>query len=287
MRTVALRRNSGHQLAIYLKTVPAFCQSPNIRFALFNVPTMPSNGTIAPPSIPTQLPELPSIDDKRESEIYTHSSNISTRDPVPYNRLAMFGDAHLTAAVTHILFTHSPSLDPGEMTELRNVYVSNVNVARWGCTYGFDKKVNVAKHLVVSSENTDRFAAASFEAYLGAVVLSSSQKDLEEFVEKLVMPGLKDMRKSLSLHNNKTVSDRNALQKLHQRLTAEGKALPEYKHERIGDVIDGFFEVRCILDGKEVGRGQGRSIIEGKRRAAEQVLHKPARFFSSLPDAKP
>ena len=248
---------------------------------------MPSNGTIAPPSIPTQLPELPSVDDKRESEIYTHSSNISTRDPVPYNRLAMFGDAHLTAAVTHILFTHSPSLDPGEMTELRNVYLSNVNVARWGRAYGFDEKVNVAKHLVVSSENVDRFAAGSFEAYLGAVVLSSSQKDLEEFVEKLITPGLKDVRKSLGLNNNKTVLDKNALQRLHQRLTAEGKALPEYKHERIGDVIEWFFEVRCILDGKEVGRGQGRSIIEGKRRAAEQVLYKPARFFSGLPDAKP
>jgi dsRNA-specific ribonuclease len=51
-------------------------------------------------------------------------------------------------------------------------------------------------------------------------------------------------------------------------------------------VTEGFFEVRCILDGKEVGRGQGRGIIDGKRRAAEQVLHKPARFFSSLPDAK-
>jgi dsRNA-specific ribonuclease len=247
---------------------------------------MPSNGIIAPPSIPSQPSELPSVDDKYKSQIYTHSSNISSRDPVPYNRLAMFGDAHLTAAVTRILFTHSPSLDPGEMTELRNVYVSNVNVARWGHAYGFDKLVNVANHLVLSSENIDRFAAASFEAYLGAVVLSSSQKDLEEFIEKLVTPGLKDVRKSLGLNNNKSMSDRNALQKLHQKLTAEGKALPDYKHEWIGGVTEGFFEVRCSLDGKEVARGQGRSIIEGKRRAAEQVLHKPARFFTSLPDVK-
>ena len=38
-----------------------------------------------------------------------------------------------------------------------------------------------------------------------------------------------------------------------------------------------------MLGGKEVSRGEGRSKIEGKQRAAECVLAKPAKFFIALP----
>jgi len=247
---------------------------------------MPSKGTVIRSPIPPTLPKLPSVKEDLESQIYTHSSNISTRDPTPYNRLAMFGDAHVHAAVTHFLFTYEPPLDPGEMTELRNVYVSNANMASWGRAYEFEKKVNVARHVILSEENVDKFTAGSFEAYLGAIVLSSSQKDLEDFIAKLVTHGLKVLRKSLGLKSNKSVSDRNALQRLHQKLTDDGKVLPGYMSEKIGEGIDAFYEVKCILDGKEVSRGKGRSILEGKRKAAELVLGKPAKFFSVLPDVK-
>ena len=164
------------------------------------------------------------------------------------------------------------------MTELKNKYVSNVNVATWARAYEFDKDVRVAHRIAPSN---DKLAADSFEAYLGAIVLSSSQKDLWEFIEKLVMPGLESVRQSNGLNGN--TSDRNALQMLNQKLTSEGKALPEYVHEQVGDGIGGTFVVKCMLGGKEVSRGEGRSKIEGKRRAAERVLAKPAKFFTALP----
>ena len=248
---------------------------------------MAPNGTTIPAILPQTLPDLPQVDKELDSQIRTHSSNTSARDPTPYNRLAMLGDAHLTAAVTHILFSVDPPLQPGEMTEIRSVYVSNVNVANWARAYKFDDLVNVARHVIVSEENKDRFAAGSFEAYLGAIVLSSSQNELKDFIAKLVSPGLKAVRESLSLNGNKPMSDRNALQKLHQKLIAEGKALPAYKPEPIGEGIDAYFEVKCVFsDGRTGGSGKGKSILEGKRMAAEQTLRKRKEFFASLPNTQ-
>jgi dsRNA-specific ribonuclease len=256
-------------------------------FSPFRIVSMSSNGTTTLLPHPSPLPDLPPVEKDLKSQIYTHSSNVSQRDPVSYNRLAMLGDAHLHAAITYILFNHDPSLEPGEMTTLRNMYVSNKNVANWGRAYTFDQEVNVARHVILSEENIDRMAAGSFEAYLGAIVLSSSQQKLTNFIAELVRPGLKSARKQNALKGRVNgCSDRHALQKLHQKLTAEGKALPDYTYEEVGEKTGKSFVVKCILGEREVSRGEAKSVIDGKRLAAEQVLRKPAKFFAALPDAK-
>ena len=80
----------------------------------------------------------------------------------------------------------------------------------------------------------DKRAAGLLEAYLGAIVLSSLQKDLLEFN---------------GLSGN--TSDRNTLQRLNQKLMAEGKALPEYGHEQVGDGIGGTLESNiCLVERK-------------------------------------
>ena len=172
------------------------------------------------------------------------------------------------------------------MTELRNEYVSNANVASWGREYGFHERVNVASCVVPSEENVNRFAADCFEAYLGAVVLSSSQNVLVEFIAKLITPGLESVVGSTALNGNNVSSDRDALQRLHQKLMEEGKKLPKYETEEVGEKTKLSFVVKCILGGREVSRGEAKSKKEGKRKAAEHVLNKPAKFFTTLPDAE-
>jgi dsRNA-specific ribonuclease len=201
---------------------------------------------------------------------------------VSYNRLAMLGDANLTTALTNILFDLNPPLEPGEMTELRNIYISNANVANWGKAYGFNTKVNIATHVVLSTENMDRFSGGSFEAYLAALALSESQETLTEFIKTLVEPSLDSVRQRLHFDYKKPKTNQNALQLLNSKLTLDKIDLPEYRSVQNGDGVEASFEVKCVLYGKVVAQGNGRNIKEAKRRAAEHVLAKPAKFWSGL-----
>lgn len=231
--------------------------------------------------LPSILPKLPPVDQDLKSQIHTHSSSISTNSPIPYNRLALLGDASLHVAVTKILFSHTVFLEPGKLCELRNFYVANRNVSYWGRAYGFDKDVIVAPHLLpLKEESLIKFAAATFEAYLGAVFLKDSQEAVTTFIEELIAPSLGKLKLG------GTTVDTYAVQKLNEKLTSVGVLPPEWLSKEEGDNLDERFEVKCIINGKFAAKANGRSIMEGKRKAATSVLNKPERFFTGLKDIR-
>lgn len=232
--------------------------------------------------VPSPLPKLPPVEGDLKSQIHTHSSSISTSSPIPYNRLALLGDASLHAAVTKILFNHTEFLEPGKISELRSFYVSNRNVSCWGRAYEFDKSVIVASHLLpLKEESRNKFAAATFEAYLGAVVLKDSQEAVTKFIGELVAPSLEKIK-----FGGMTV-DTFAVQKLNEKLSHMGIPPPEWVwKEGEGENLEEQFEVRCTINGKFAGKANGRSIAEGKRKAATVAMNKPERFFTGLKDIK-
>lgn len=235
-----------------------------------------------PFQIPASLPLLPPVDEDLKSQIHTHSSSISTNSPIPYNRLALLGGASLLVAVTKILFNHTDFLEPGKISELRSFYVSNRNVSSWGRAYEFDENIIIAQHLLPLKEETrDKFAAATFEAYLGAVVLRDSQETVTTFIEELIAPSLAKMKA-----RGTTPVDTFALQKLNEKLNRMGLSPPEWLSKEEGENVDDRFEVKCIINGKFVAKANARSIVEGKRKAATLAMHKPERFFTGLKDIK-
>lgn len=233
-----------------------------------------------PFQIPSSLPILPPVDEDLKSQIHTHSSSISTNSPIPYNRLALLGGASLLAAVTKILFNHPDFLEPRRISELRSFYVSTLNVSSWGCAYEFDENVIVAQHLLpLQEESRNKFAAATFEAYLGAVVLRDSQETVTKFIEELIAPSLAKMKA-------RTTVDTFAVQKLNEKLKSMGLSPPDWLSKEEGENIEERFEVRCIISGKFVAKANARSILEGRRKAATLAMHKPERFFTGLKDIK-
>jgi dsRNA-specific ribonuclease len=239
-----------------------------------------------PFQIPASLPILPPVDEDLKSQIHTHSSSISTNSPIPYNRLALLGGASLLLAVTKILFNytdnHTDFLEPAKISELRCFYVSTRNVSSWGRAYEFDENVIIAQHLLpLKEESQDRFAAATFEAYLGAVVLRDSQETVTTFIAELIAPSLAKMKAK-----GTTPVDTFAVQKLNEKLKSMGLSTPEWLSKEEGETVDDRFEVKCIINGKFVAKANARSIVEGKRKAATLAMHKPERFFTGLKDIK-
>jgi dsRNA-specific ribonuclease len=230
--------------------------------------------------LPTKLPDLPSVREEFHDQIYTHVSCTSTTKPVSYERLAFLGNAHLNAAITRVLFEHLKKYTLGDMSEIRSKYNSNANVAGWGQAYGFDEKLVIAPHLLPLTEPS-RFVAGSFQAYLGAVLLSSSQDEVNSFVEALIVPTLDEFR------DLPKEPDRTVVQTLHERLVLLDVLLPEYEFSEL-ETRDPKkrFEAECVVRGNVVAKGVGKNKDEAKRRSAENAMRMTDRQFKMLKDLK-
>ena len=231
------------------------------------------------PQIPSPLPPLPPVDEDLRAQIYTHASSTSTQNPTPYDRLALLGGATLQAAITRILFNHPSVLDRCRISELRSFYVSTPNVSFWACAYGFDDSI-VASNLPPTPGSLNNIAAASFQAYLGAVVLKTSQEVVTTFIEELAAPSLTKVRVDVTV-------DKYAVQYLNEKLKRLTIPLPEWVSERDEmEEVERRFEVSCFIKGRLAGKAKARSIPEGKRKAASHAMNKPEKFFTALIDNK-
>ena len=203
---------------------------------------------------------------------------MSTQNP-PYDRLALLGSAIVQAAITRILFNHPDFLDTRQICDLRNFYASSANLGFWGCSYEFDKSI-ITSNIHLTPASLNNLAAASFQAYLGAVVLKQSQEAVTKFIEELVAPSLADVKVEI-------VVDKYAVQLLNEKLKQMTIPLPDWQcTEDKTESVETRFEVKCVIKGKFAAKAKARSIPEGKRKAATLTMNKPARFFTGLQEIR-
>src|SRR5271154_195846 len=128
--------------------------------------------TINSPPVPINLPPLPPIPSDLEFQVFLHSSATDQHNLLSYNRLSVLGDAYLSSGITRILFDHPALLPPGDISQIRSSWVSNITVAKWGQAYNFPVRVLVAAHMLPLSEAvSERLAGETFQAYIGALSL--------------------------------------------------------------------------------------------------------------------
>jgi ribonuclease-3 len=237
--------------------------------------------TLILPPVPNPAPPLPDVHDEYNNQVYTHSSVRSSNATIPYDRLTCLGDTYLTAAVTHILFEHPDILAPGEITEIRKVFVSNATAASWGRAYGFEAKVVVAQHMLPLPEDCrERITGDTFKAYLGAIVKSSSVQELISFLEPFIVDSFDSVRKQVQAPPR--TADRNAVQRLHDRLLRLDIPLPEYIYEDHGEKGQPRFLAKCVIKGNKVGTGNDRNKQDAKRQAAAQACRMTERQLTAL-----
>jgi dsRNA-specific ribonuclease len=234
---------------------------------------------VAIPKLPSPLPRLPDVAEELKKQSFTHTSSTCTNTPVAYRRLALLGDASLHAVITRILFEHPVEFDVGTINEIRTTYVAKANLARWGRAYRLDEKVNVGAHMLpLKEEDRDKLASMTFQAYLGALSLTSNDT-LTQFIKALITPSLKRWKPQ-------GVPDKRAKQTLNERLVGLRIAVARYTYtDRGGDAETGArFEVKCIVRGHIVGRGVGRNSQEGSWVAAGAANNLDDEFFIGLED---
>jgi dsRNA-specific ribonuclease len=227
-------------------------------------------------------PPLPPIHNKDlERQCFTHVSYL--HDPVNkqlgsstmhYERLEFLGDSYMNYCVTKILYTCLPDIREGELTRFRSQLISNDNIRHYAIMYGFPERI-----LLSSGAEKDEVREAGkkvadiFEAYIGGILTDQpedGERIVRQWMEAIIRPQLEEAERISKLILN---VNKNAKQELYVLIDAERLPAPKYVITKEGTTnID--FEVACIVQGKELGRGWGTNKNEAGTRAAMQVLEK-------------
>lgn len=247
---------------------------------------VPSSDSIPKfPSIPkpeNYPPPLPPIDNKAlEQQCFTHRSYIhdplnkdSTSSLLHYERLEFLGDSYMNYCVTKILYNRLPNIREGELTRFRSQIISNDNIRHYAMMYGFSERIRLS----IGAEKDDvreagKKIADIFEAYIGGIISDqpeTGEQTVFKWLSEVIAPQVDEAEKVAKAILN---VNRNAKQELYVLLDAEKAPAPAYIVTREGSTNTDF-EVACLVQGREMGRGRGKNKNEAGIRAAMQALER-------------
>ena len=181
-------------------------------------------------------------------------------------RLEFLGDAVLDVVISGYLFRHFPNLPEGELTKARAVVVCEPTLARAAAKLGIGEYLFLGKG-EASSGGRERVSilADCFEAIIGAIYLDNGFDKTASFVLQQLQADLVLIERGEYVKDFKTL-----LQEVVQKNT-ESKIIYEIIEES-GPDHHKMFKVAVLVNGKQLGSGQGKSKKEAEQHAANQAL---------------
>ncbi|WP_143242320.1 ribonuclease III [Bhargavaea cecembensis] len=199
---------------------------------------------------------------------FTHSSYVNEhrkRIRDDNERLEFLGDAVLELTVSRFLFDTYPSMSEGELTKLRAAIVCEPSLVQFANELGFGKYVLLGKGEEQTGGRTrPALLADVFEAFVGALYLDHGFEVVGKFLEGVVFPKVKVGAFS------HVMDYKSQLQEIVQQ-DAGGNLQYRIVEEK-GPAHDRIFVSSVTVDGKELGRGEGKSKKEAEQLAARHAI---------------
>ena len=182
-------------------------------------------------------------------------------------RLEFLGDAVIDLIVAQELVARFPDSPEGHLTQMRASLVNKTSLAEIG------GRLDLGSWLIVGRGEADLGGirresnlASAFEALVAALFLDQGYDAAREFVIRVMEADLDSVGDlGRPLHHPKSL--------LHEAAMDRGYSPPIYEVVgRHGPDHGPTFTVEALLDGKPMGRGEGRSKQEAESAAAEQAL---------------
>lgn len=214
--------------------------------------------------------ELPIQYNQLFEEAFTHSSYFSEKKtPNSNERLEFLGDAVLGMLVATYLYKKFPKYTEGEMTKLRAVYVCEEANSGYAKEMELDKLILLGRGEELSGARNRASALSDvFEAFLGALYLTSGVKTVQKLLSVVVFPHI------LSRDTKPFIDYKTRLSEI---LQAEGRTMLTYRLDNVeGPPHERIFTMSAILDGIKLGTGVGKTKKEATQVAAEEALRKMA-----------
>ncbi len=198
-------------------------------------------------------------------EAVTHAS-FSNENPnsACNERLEFLGDAVLELGISEILFNRFPDDSEGDLSERRASIVCEDSLASWAIHIGLPVFLRLGKGLSKSGGAKQPVVCAdAAEALLGAVLLDGGFEAARKVAEHY-------FRYIMSVNGE---VPRNPKAQLQEKMDSLGLGKPEYTLTRqSGPSHAPVFAVSVSCSGRVIGEGEGRTIREAERKAAETGL---------------
>jgi ribonuclease-3 len=200
--------------------------------------------------------------------VFTHTSWASDRS-ASYERLEFLGDSVLELAVAHALYASHPDFTEGRLAKVRSHVVSRATCAEVA------RKLDLGKRLVERAPaqtevDSERLAqnrnvlAAVIEAALGALFLEHGFAAIEDAI---IDAFSEQIQHALTTR----VDHKTDLQEL---LARSGRHVTYVAVSVAGPAHERSFTCAAVIDGEELGRGEGGTKKAAEQEAAREALAK-------------
>jgi ribonuclease-3 len=221
-------------------------------------------------------PLIDALPSERASIAFTHASWASARTE-SYERLEFLGDSVLELAVAHELYARYPEFSEGRLAKVRSHVVSRASCAV--VARELDLGHRLGQHAgLLQPDELERLArnrnvlAALLEAVLGALFLEHGFPAIEDAIVNAFRGRIEY---ALTTHvDHKT--------ELQEALARSGKQVAYVVLSVEGPPHERHFTSAAVVDGEQIGVGEGRSKKAAEQEAAREALGKvgaiPASF---------
>jgi ribonuclease-3 len=199
--------------------------------------------------------------------VFTHASWAPDRT-LSYERLEFLGDSVLELAVARALYDAHPEFSEGRLAKIRSHVVSRQSCAVVGRELGLGEQLHARGEGELPDDELAGLArnrnvlAALLEAALGALFLVHGFEPIEQAIVDAFAGRIEYALTSFVDHKTE----------LQEALAREGRAVRYEVLEAEGPPHDRTFTSAAVLDGEEIGRGEGRSKKAAEQEAAKQAL---------------
>jgi ribonuclease III len=205
---------------------------------------------------------------ERAAIAFTHASWAADRTE-SYERLEFLGDSVLELAVAHELYARYPEFSEGRLAKVRSHVVSRASCAVVARELDLGARLS-SQSGEISPEEIERLSknrnvlAALLEAVLGALFLEHGFPAIEDAI---VHAFASRIEYALTTHvDHKT--------ELQEALARSGKQVSYTVLNAEGPPHERHFTCAAIVDGEQLGVGEGRSKKAAEQEAAREALAK-------------
>jgi ribonuclease III len=206
---------------------------------------------------------------ERAATAFTHSSWASDRTE-SYERLEFLGDSVLELAIAHELYDRYPEFSEGRLAKIRSHVVSRASCAVVARELDLGKRLSGHAAAGLQAEEIERLAknrnvlAALLEAVLGALFLEHGFAKIEDAV---VGAFAARIDYALTTHVDHKTELQEALARSGRQVSYTVLSAEGPPHER-------HFTCAAVVDGEQLGVGDGGSKKAAEQEAAREALSK-------------
>lgn len=200
-------------------------------------------------------------------QAFTHSSYVNeNRGKTAHNeRLEFLGDAVLELCVSDFLYHRYPKRSEGELTKLRASIVCEPSLVEFANELEFGTFVRLGRgEELTGGRNRPALLADVFEAFIGALYLDQGLDRVRSFLQQVVFP-------KVSRFDQPQNSDHKT--RLQEYVQQHALGVLDYRIvDEQGPAHDKQFVSEVYMDGKQLGRGSGRTKKEAEQHAAAEAM---------------